>query len=537
MMRPIVFQVPPAAPSNLTVLSTATPGAFQLTWTDNSASETGFVVQRDTTTAFGAPVTLAVSPTGPLNAAGEGISWGGTVTTTDTPGTGTFYYRVQAVDDGFSGAMEQPYNATPVPPATVLASGWSNIATANFLLPTVTFTGAPASWAYSNPAIPFTVTATTNSGAIPTVTASGPCAATQITNPAPTASNTQYSIVLTSGTGTCTLTANWAASGNYAAATATQTTLAVLGTPTVALAYTAGTPTGAYNSSFGVTAATNASVMPTLAGTAGVCTVGAVGGTSTAATATVTMISGTGTCTVTANWAATTNYQAAVKTLATAATKLNSTTTLVSLSPNPAVAGQPVTATVRVASATALTSGATGPAGTVTVTGGGQTCTATLTAGSGTTPSTGTCTLTYSTFGPKTITATYNGDANFNGSGPSASLTEQVRDFGMTASPTIQTVNGNQKATYTVTITSLNGFTGAVALSCAGIYPSTYACSVSQTSVTLTANGSVNVTLTVNTAKGSPGTYTVTTTGKSGTGVPASGGLTHTAQVSIKTNS
>ncbi|HWU38152.1 MAG TPA: hypothetical protein VN203_10955, partial [Candidatus Acidoferrum sp.] len=52
MMRPIVYQVPPPAPSNLVAaLGTPSPNIV-LTWTDNSASETSFTLQRSTTTAF-----------------------------------------------------------------------------------------------------------------------------------------------------------------------------------------------------------------------------------------------------------------------------------------------------------------------------------------------------------------------------------------------------------------------------------------------------------------------------------------------------
>ena len=57
MMRPIIFQVPPAAPSNLVAASVN--GQVNLTWTDNSASETGFTIQRDIDPAFPNPTTLA----------------------------------------------------------------------------------------------------------------------------------------------------------------------------------------------------------------------------------------------------------------------------------------------------------------------------------------------------------------------------------------------------------------------------------------------------------------------------------------------
>jgi FtsP/CotA-like multicopper oxidase with cupredoxin domain len=51
MMRAITFSVPPEAPSALTVAATAGTG-LNLTWTDNSASETGFTLQRATDAAF-----------------------------------------------------------------------------------------------------------------------------------------------------------------------------------------------------------------------------------------------------------------------------------------------------------------------------------------------------------------------------------------------------------------------------------------------------------------------------------------------------
>ena len=128
MMRPIVFQVPPPAPSGL-VAAALQGGGVQLSWIDNSASETGFVLQRDTDPNFvnPAPTVINVGPSTPTNLAGEGTSWGGTINYADTDPSlqaGTnYYYRVQAIDDGFSvsSGMAQPFNATPA-----LLSAWSN---------------------------------------------------------------------------------------------------------------------------------------------------------------------------------------------------------------------------------------------------------------------------------------------------------------------------------------------------------------------------------------------------------------------------
>ncbi|MFT3743531.1 MAG: Ig-like domain repeat protein [Pyrinomonadaceae bacterium] len=92
--------------------------------------------------------------------------------------------------------------------------------------------------------------------------------------------------------------------------------------------------------------------------------------------------------------------------------KADSTITITNaatLSTTPTVVGQPYAVNVTVAAAPP---GAGTPGGTVSVSdGSGATCTITLAGGSGT------CNLTSTTVGtPKTITATYNNDANFNGS-------------------------------------------------------------------------------------------------------------------------
>ena len=76
---------------------------------------------------------------------------------------------------------------------------------------TVTFTGAPATAPYQST---FTVTATTNSGITPIITATGSC------------SISGTAVSMTRGTGQCTMTAKWAGNSNYLATTVTQTTTA-----------------------------------------------------------------------------------------------------------------------------------------------------------------------------------------------------------------------------------------------------------------------------------------------------------------------
>jgi FtsP/CotA-like multicopper oxidase with cupredoxin domain len=518
MMRPIVWQVPPPAPGNLTAaFDTALPGQIDLAFTDNSANETGFILQRDTTSAFSAPTLITVPPLGTLNAAGEGISWGQTVSVTDNPGGGgPYFYRVQAVDDGFTTPKnEQSYN-----PTSALQSGWSNIVSAALTVPTTTFTGAPAGAVFGST---FTVTASTNAPTLATISGTGPCAVTMLANPTP--ASTQASVLMTSGTGTCVLTATWPVTANFANATMQQTTVATKATPKTT--FTGAPASATYNSSFVVTATTNASTVPTITGTAGVCSVGAVSGTAASANATVTMTSGTGSCVLTATWLADVNYASALTTQTTTATKLNSVTSVATHTPNPSVAGQGVVVTYSVASATALSGGAAGPSGNVTITVNGSSCVGTVAAA--------TCTVTIPNAGTYTVTANYAGDANFNASSGTNGISQQVRDFTMSISPTSQSINGNQQAKYTVTLRSQNGFTGSVPVSCGGTYPSSFSCSMSPKSVNVPAGGSVTTTLTVNTVKGSPGPYTATVTGMYGSGTPSSGGLTHTVNATVTT--
>jgi hypothetical protein len=127
MMRPIIYMVPPPAPTNLTVTMSGAKNRA-LRWQDNSASETSFTVQRSTTTNFLPAdagfaqflLTNATSAPG-FNTKGYGQTVSMTDTTTVT-GT-TYYYRVRA-DDSF-----QPLNvASPTVPnfvQTPMSSAWN----------------------------------------------------------------------------------------------------------------------------------------------------------------------------------------------------------------------------------------------------------------------------------------------------------------------------------------------------------------------------------------------------------------------------
>ena len=108
--------------------------------------------------------------------------------------------------------------------------------------PTVDFTGAPASAAFRST---FTVSTTTNASATAVITASGACSI---------AGNL---VTMTSGTGTCSLTATWAADSNYLGATLGQSTAAGKIAPTAA--FTGAPASAVFGSMFAVSATTNAS--------------------------------------------------------------------------------------------------------------------------------------------------------------------------------------------------------------------------------------------------------------------------------------
>ena len=92
--------------------------------------------------------------------------------------------------------------------------------------------------------------------------------------------------------------------------------------------------------------------------------------------------------------------------------KADTTTTINSDSPDPSVIGQAYTVSVTVAAAPP---GSGTPTGSVNVTDGSASCSiATLSGG------TGSCLLTSTTAGAKTLTATYGGDSNFNNSSGTA---------------------------------------------------------------------------------------------------------------------
>ena len=121
--------------------------------------------------------------------------------------------------------------------------------------------------------------------------------------------------------------------------------------------------------------------------------------------------------------------------------------------------------------------------------------------------------------GSNTITVQYEGDTTYAPSSYtfSTAVNNPLSDFSLTASTAIIAVSGGTGGDK-LFVTPTNGFTGTVNLSCGVVgSPTGVSCSLSPTSVSLTAASSTAVTLTVSTT-GSPtaGNYQIGVTGTSG---------------------
>ena len=188
------------------------------------ANATTIVAANPSPGLYGQPVTLTATVTGP---AGLGNPTSGSVNFYD----GSSLLGNAALNNGSQSLLPvsslsigaHTITAVYVPAAGSAYMGVSGSSLPETIAPgppTVTFTGAPASAAYNST---FTVTASTNASATATITPAGVCTI---------AGNL---VTMTSGTGTCKLTANWPGDSNYLAASATQTTTATTATSAVAL--------------------------------------------------------------------------------------------------------------------------------------------------------------------------------------------------------------------------------------------------------------------------------------------------------------
>ena len=149
---------------------------------------------------------------------------------------------------------------------------------------------------------------------------------------------------------------------------------------------------------------------------------------------------------VVANYSGNGSYNLSTSTVITTQTvnKANTTTTINSDSPDPSATGQAVTVNYSV---TAIAPGSGSPTGNVTVSasGGTETCTGTVAAG--------TCSITLTTAGARTLTASYAGDGNFNLSA-SGGTAHQVNSAATTTAvaSSLNPSTFGQSVTFTATV-------------------------------------------------------------------------------------
>ena len=239
---------------------------------------------------------------------------------------------------------------------------------------------------------------------------------------------------------------------------------------------------------------------------------GAFGNSPTAPTGNVTVSDGTNSCTasvaagscavtftspgsktLTATYAGDGNFSASPASTGIVhnVNKAETTTTITSDAPDPSVVGQLVTFNY---STTVNAPGAGTPSGNVTVTDGTNSCTGTVAAGS--------CTITFTAPSISSFTASYPGDANFNGSA-SASASHTVNKASTTTTITLDSPDPSALG-QVVTV----NFTVAVTAPGAGTPAGNVTISDSVDSCLGTvASGTCNITLTTGGARTLTATY------------------------------
>jgi hypothetical protein len=178
-------------------------------------------------------------------------------------------------------------------------------------------------------------------------------------------------------------------------------------------------------------------------------------------------------------------------------------------------ASQSVTAGNR-AAFTATVNALNGFTGTVTLTAAGLPAGATASFSPATITSAGSSTLTISTTAA-TAAGTYplviTGTSGTLQHTANVSLTVvKPADFGLLAAPASQSVTAGNSATFTATVTALNGFAGTVTLAASGV-PAGATASFNPASITSAGSSILTVSTTAATAAG---TYSLTVTGTSG---------------------
>jgi len=458
------------------------------TYTVNQASTTTSVTVTPDPSVYGETVTIAATVT--ADAPGSGtptgtvtFTVGGLTQTVALDATGTAALTTSSIDVG-SGTITATYNSDPNFSSSVGTTSY----TVNKADTTTSVTIAPNPSVYGETVtISATVAANAPSSGTPTGTVTftiGGLPQTVTLDATGTAAITTSSI--NAGSGTITATYNSDSNFNSSVGTTTytvnqgSTTTAVTISPdpsvygeavTIAATVTvnapsSGTPTG--------------SVIFTIGGITQTVTLDASG---IAALTTSSIAVGSGT--ITATYTGNTNLSGSAGTTSYTVNQA-STTTSVTIAPDPSVYGQPVTIAATVA---AVAPGSGTPTGSVTFDIGGMTQTVTLDA-------TGTAAITTSSInaGSGTITATYNADTNFSSSVGTTSYTvnpaSTTTSVTATPDPSVYGETVTIAATVTANAPSSGTPTGSVTFTINGL-PQTATLDASGTAAITTS--SINV--------------------------------------------
>lgn len=172
--------------------------------------------------------------------------------------------------------------------------------------------------------------------------------------------------------------------------------------------------------------------------------------------------------------------------------------TILSLVSSPVFARRPPTAlqssatSITVGASITLTATVAGASGAAVPTGTVEFQLGTSSLGTESLDGSGVATLTTTSLpaGSDAITATYNGDANYNAStSPALTITVVAPqpDFAVTDNPATIEVTDGSSGTTTLTVAPAYGFNGTISFACSGL-PSKATCSFSPPSVTLNGN-------------------------------------------------
>jgi len=411
------------------------------TTVDIGAVEVNYSITATAGTPQSVPINTAFSTQLQATVKESGTNQSGipvTFTAPSSGASGTFPGGVTTViinTDGSGVATPPAFTANGIAggPYNVVASLVGGSPSANFSLTnlkgnqTITVnTHAPANATYNSQ---FTVAATASSGLAVGYSSSGSCA------------NVGANFTMTSGTGTCTVMYNQAGDANYNAATqVTESVTAQKANQTINFGALLTKTFGDADFGVSATATSNLAISFTASGQ---CTV----------TGTNVHITGAGSCTITAKQSGDSNFNAAPDVPQSFNIAKATTTTAVTSSVNLSEFGQSVTFTATV------TSGAGTPTGTIQFKDGAANIGSAQTLNAG-----GVAQLTTSvlTTGTHTITADYNGDANFLISSGTLSGGQVVKAQPTLSINDVSMAEGNSGTTnfvFTVTLSAASNLT------------------------------------------------------------------------------